>query len=213
MQPSVVAEHDPQGSYSHEVSVSFRLSELVLRTPSLDKLRDWYTLLLGHGPYLERQPDPASGGGKVGGQERASDVRLAFFMVHEDDHPYKQVLAIFEIGDLQVGGRPQAGLHHFQLRLASFDDLAAKYSEFAAHKISPHRAANHGLGTSFYYRDPDGNIVELSCANFATREEERVYATSPKFARNPSGVELDAAEFIANIRAGVSMTELLAVPD
>ena len=68
--------------------------------------------------------------------------------------------------------------------------------------VRPHRAANHGQATSFYYRDPDGNIVEFSCANFATTEEEVAFMSGPVFAANPSGLELDPDRFVARYRAG-----------
>lgn len=193
--------------------VSLRFAEVVLRTPDLDRMRDWYTLLLGHGPFVERRPSPDRPKSYVGGQERASDVRLAFFMVHEGEHPYKQVLALFEIPNLVAGSAPHPGLHHFQFRLASFEALADKFEQLAAHGSHPHRAANHGMGTSFYFRDPDTNIVELSCANYPTREEEKAYSLSEKFARNPSGVELDAATFVARLRSGVPLEQLLIIPD
>jgi hypothetical protein len=35
----------------------------------------------------------------------------------------------------------------------------------------PTRSANHGPFTSFYYRDPDGNRVELSVRNYAAEAE------------------------------------------
>ena len=38
-------------------AVSMRMIELVLKTGAFDRLRDWYTLLLDSGPFLEREPD------------------------------------------------------------------------------------------------------------------------------------------------------------
>ncbi|RYF61338.1 MAG: hypothetical protein EOO27_02405 [Comamonadaceae bacterium] len=191
--------------------IQMRMSELVLKTRSLEQLQSWYALLLGHGPFLERKPSPDTTKTAVGGQERASDVRLAFFKVHEDEHPYNQILALFEVPDLAVDSTGP-GLHHFQFMMSSLNDLATKFEQLSAEGFLPHRSANHGPLTSFYYRDPDQNIIELTCSNFATREGESEYYGSEKFRRNPSGVELDPADFVARLRAGEPLDRLLAIP-
>ncbi|WP_433566702.1 VOC family protein [Nocardia sp. CA-151230] len=201
------AELDKRGA-----QVRLRMSELVLKSRDITPLRDWYGLLLGRDPFLERQPAPDADKSKVDGQERASDVRLAFFTVHEGEHPYNQILALFEVGDLAVDPTGP-GMHHFQFMLGSLNELAAKFEQFSAHGIRPHRCANHGPITSFYYRDPDRNIIELSCANFDSYEAEQVYFKSEKFRRNPSGVELEPDDFITRFRANEPLETLLAIPD
>jgi hypothetical protein len=52
--------------------------------------------------------------------------------------------------------------------------------------IRPFFCVNHGPTTSMYYRDPDGNRVELQIDNFATAEEGQAWMHSPAFDRNPS---------------------------
>ena len=42
--------------------------------------------------------------------------------------------------------------------------------------------------TSLYYRDPDGNSIELQVDNFATKEEAARYFLSEAFRENPIGV-------------------------
>ena len=60
---------------------------------------------------------------------------------------------------------------HFQMQFGSIDDIFDRYEALAAHGIVPTRSANHGPFTSFYYRDPDGNRVELSVRNYAAEAE------------------------------------------
>ena len=50
-----------------------------------------------------------------------------------------------------------------------------------------------------YYRDPDGNRVELQIDNFATAEEGQAWMLSPAFAQNPIGVEYDPDELVVNV--------------
>jgi hypothetical protein len=57
--------------------------------------------------------------------------------------------------------------------------------------IRPFFCVNHGPTTSMYYRDPDGNRVELQIDNFATAEEGQAWMHSEAFDRNPIGVEYD----------------------
>ncbi|MER7692466.1 VOC family protein [Streptomyces sp. NPDC097610] len=188
-------------------AVALQLSELVLKTGRYDGMRAFYTHVLGHGPFYERTPDPDAPPRPAGMPERAVDVRLGFFRVH--DAPHSQVLALFGI-DRLAGTEPSGpGLHHFQFGVDSLGDLVTQHEHMVSFGVRPHRAANHGQATSFYYRDPDGNIVEFSCPNFATTEEEVAFMSGPVFAANPSGLELDPERFAARYRAGDPESELL----
>jgi hypothetical protein len=61
-----------------------------------------------------------------------------------------------------------------------------------------------------YYRDPDGNRVELQVDNFATAAEGEAWMKSAAFADNPIGVEFEPDDLHARFRAGVPVAELLA---
>lgn len=192
-------------------STGLRLQELVLKSADVGRLRDWYSVVLDRHPTLERRPGPDAQPVLAGGQERASDVHVCFFELHVDDFPYKQILALFGIAGLDTNAGAQTGLHHFQLRVGHFADLADQYERLAAEGILPHRSANHGPGTSFYYRDPDKNILELSCTNFDTRAEENRFVSSEEFRRNPSGLEIDPASLVQRFRSGEPLTHLLSI--
>lgn len=125
------------------------------------------------------------------------------------DSPHSQVLALFGIDSLIGTDASGPGLHHFQFGVSTLGDLISQHEHMASIGARPHRAANHGQATSFYYRDPDGNIIEFSCANFATTEEEVAFMSGPVFAANPSGRELDPDRFTARYRAGDPESELL----
>lgn len=190
-------------------AVALQMGELVLKTGRFEEMRAWYTHMLGHGPFFERTPDPDAPPRPAGMPERAVDVRLAFFLVHENDHPHHQVIGLFGMESLKGADSAGSGLHHFQFGTDSLDDLFAQYEHMKNGAAIPHRTANHGQATSLYFRDPDGNIIEFTTSNFPTLEEEVAFMSSPAFAANPSGMELDAEEFAARYRAGESRESLL----
>lgn len=185
-----------------------RISEIVLKTSQFGALRQWYVNALGIEPFYENSPERT--GGEDGKFLRASDVHLCFIRLHLD-FPYTQVLAIFEVPDLKSGGTAEAGLHHMQFRNSSLDQLFERYDLLKSAGILPHRAANHGPGTSFYYFDPDGNNVEFSGANFDTEAEYLAYFTSESYRNNPSGIEIDADAYIARYRGGMPKADLVRI--
>lgn len=192
-------------------AVPLQMGELVLKTGRFEEMRAWYSHLLGHGPFFERTPNPDDPPRPAGMPERAVDVRLAFFQIHDNSHPHNQVLGLFGMESLVGVDASGPGLHHFQFSVGSLEELFAQYEHMVTFGAIPHRTANHGQATSFYFRDPDGNIIEFTTSNFPTLEEELAFMASPVFAANPSGVELDAAEFAARYHAGEPRESLLSL--
>lgn len=188
-----------------------RISEIVLKTARYDELKPWYQGVLGVAPFFEHIPEGGSKKAEGGRQERATDMRLCFMRVHME-YPYAQIVAIFDVPGTGNAAGSEPGLHHMQFRNATMDHLFTRYDRLKSMGILPHRMANHGPGTSFYYRDPDRNIVELSASNFVTEAEYRAFFTSEGYKKNPSGIEIDADEYIARYRSGVSLADLVKIP-
>ena len=72
----------------------------------------------------------------------------------------------------------------------TFDDLDSlldRYQELGRARIRPVAPVQHGPTTSLYYRDPDGNHVELLIDNFATPEEVTAYLEGPEVDADPIG--------------------------
>ena len=101
------------------------------------------------------------------------------------------------------------GMHHSAFEFPSMGDLLNTYVRLKAEGIEPHASLDHGMTSSFYYEDPDGNSVELQADNFANWQESSEWMrTSPQFDANPIGMPVDPEKMIAAHHAGASFAEL-----
>jgi catechol 2,3-dioxygenase-like lactoylglutathione lyase family enzyme len=176
-----------------------RLSEVVLRTTDYDRLCDFYSLLLDQPRSVEMTP-PSS-------PEPEEPSRICFLDFYFDP-PYTERIAVFECKD--VGDGPVShGLHHFQLRTPGIEALVELYGRLKEHGHLPVDVSNHGPGTSFYYLDPDGNLIELSSLNFTSRDEMRRFTATEEFKNNPNGFPLDPERLAAAARSGGDLSELI----
>lgn len=162
-----------------------RLGEIVLATGRYDAMTAWYRQVLGVDPSLEHAGDaaqPQSGPPKP--------TRLCFFRLHTE-HPYQDVVAIFEMPGIREAPGVGPGLHHMQLRNASLSVLSERFRRLREIGVVPYRSMDHGPGTSLYYRDPDHNTVELAASNFTTAEDFAACLDSDAYKRNPAGKAID----------------------
>ncbi|TWB87813.1 catechol 2,3-dioxygenase-like lactoylglutathione lyase family enzyme [Bradyrhizobium macuxiense] len=189
------------------------ISEVVLQTARFDEMKTWYEAVLGRPFNFETAPkDPTKAkrpdlGDK---QVRASDIR-ACFMKLDPSFPYGGTFALFELPWLDRAPGTDPGLNHMQFKNADLDTLIKRLELLRDGGIHPQRSANHGPGLSFYFKDPDKNVVEFCINNFASLEETLKFTQSERFRNNPSGLELDRDEFIARYRSGVPQDQLLAI--
>lgn len=182
-----------------------KISEIILKTGRLDEMKRWYRTVLGVDPFFEHAPPPGTTPLDLGGQTRASDLRMCFFRL-STDYPYVQTIGIFEEpGTALAQQKGASGLHHMQLMTSGLDELCDKFDELDGQGLRPHRSADHGPMTSFYYRDPDGNNVEITAQNWPTMEAMAAFMASDAFKANPSGREIDdPAAFVARHREPAS---------
>ena len=68
---------------------------------------------------------------------------------------------------------------------------------------------NHGPTTSMYYRDPDGNKVELQIDNYDDAQAMHDFMHSAQFEKNPIGVDFDPDELARGYHAGRPQAELI----
>lgn len=168
-----------------------KLAHVVLRTPRFEAMKKWYLALLH---------------GRVAYENEA----LAFVSYDEEHHR----IALINIPQLADKAPGTSGMDHMAFTYASLADLAANYTRLKAEEgIAPFWAINHGPTTSLYYRDPDGNQVELQVDNFDSDEEGNAFFASAEFAENPIGVDFDPDELARRLAAGESEASLKVRPN
>jgi catechol-2,3-dioxygenase len=175
---------------------ALQLGEIVLRTGGYEAMKHWYRQVLQIDPHFEHVPaDMRTAGVRTDDQRWASQLRLCFFRLIFQ-HPYQQVVALFEVPGTTAATTNTAGLHHLQLRDASRTTLALRYRLLHSLDIVPFRAMDHGPTSSLYYRDPDGNTVEIAVSNSPDPALFRTAEAAEEYRRNPSGQILDMARFL-----------------
>ena len=85
------------------------------------------------------------------------------------------------------------GIEHTAFTYQTLTDLAKTYQSLKSMHppILPFWTVNHGMTTSLYYKDPDGNKVELQVDNFDSSDEADVFMKGPLFRDNPIGTDFD----------------------
>jgi catechol 2,3-dioxygenase len=159
-----------------------------LKTTRLEAMKKWYGQVLGLTPNFEWE--------------------AGAFMTN-DDANHRLVLfstpAITEDSD-KVN---HAGLHHLAYEYASYEQLFSTYLRLKQVGIEPHASLDHGLTTSFYYLDPDGNSLELQYDNFGDwAKSTQFMRESPEFRDEPIGQPIDPQRLVDAWREGLSRDEI-----
>jgi catechol 2,3-dioxygenase-like lactoylglutathione lyase family enzyme len=172
-------------------AVPAKFAHVVFRTRDLDRMVAWYETVLGAHVAMRNE--------------------FIAFLTYDDEHHRVAIVKDPRItADAPAFDHP--GVEHVSYTYASLDDLIATYERLRAHGIEPYWTINHGPTTSLYYRDPDGNQVELQIDNFPDSETLHAWFRSGAFEANPIGVDIDVDDLIARHRAGTPTTELLRRP-
>lgn len=165
------------------------LHHVNLKTPRLQEMIDWYKIVVGSEPLHQFE-----GGAWTSNDE--ANHRIALITSPEViDDPEKLM---------------RAGMHHMAFEYETLDDLLVNYERLAKLEITPHLMLNHGMTTSLYYIDPDGNSLELQCDNFGDWNKSSDFVrNSEAFKANPIGAPIDPEKMlIARREGGLSMAEV-----
>jgi catechol 2,3-dioxygenase-like lactoylglutathione lyase family enzyme len=159
-----------------------------IKTNRLDELIEWYGKVAGMVPNFRW------GGGAFLSND-AANHRLAIVAgPHFSDDP----------------DRPsRKGLHHSAFEFPTVSELLNHYAALREQGITPAFSLNHGLTTSFYYKDPDANFVELQADNFGDWEKSTDFIrNSEQFAADPVGPLVDPSALYDAKQGGMSDVEL-----
>ena len=98
---------------------------------------------------------------------------------------------------------------HTAWEYPTLSDLLESYERIRDLDIHPVLCAHHGVSVAFYYRDPDGNVVELLADPFGDASRSREYMrTSDAMRANTMGTYIDPEQMLALHKAGASADDL-----
>lgn len=164
-----------------------KFAHVVLQTNRLTQMRDWYCTVLG-AHVVHENP-------------------VACFVTFDDEH--HRIAFVSSPAEPFVERTPfTVGLQHSAFTFPDLPALLEKFGELKAVGVEPVVPIQHGVTTSLYYRDPDGNTVELQIDNFAEPDDATAYMTSAEFAADPVGPSFDPQAMSDALRAGTPEAEL-----
>lgn len=155
------------------------LAHVFLRTNNYRAMVDFYKVFLG-------------------GEARYESERVAFIS-YDDEHHRIAIAAIPGTGSKL---KTSAGLEHIAFTFGSLEELALAYQQRKEKGITPVWCVNHGVTTSIYYSDPDGNNLETQVDNFDTNEDTNAFMDSKEFDENPIGTDFDPEDLVRRLKSG-----------
>ncbi len=163
-----------------------RFAHVVLQTSRKAQMREWYCALLGAHVVFEND--------------------LLTFLTFDDEH--HRIALLSPPVQLDPRSPKAAGLNHSAYTFGSLEELLERYAALKRNGIEPAVPIQHGVTTSLYYRDPDGNLVELQVDNFATPEEATAYMRGPEYGADAVGVRFLPELMRSALAAGTSAKEI-----
>ncbi len=164
------------------------LHHVTMKTSRLDEMIKWYEFVIGAKVQFR---DP----GAAWMTNDAANHRIAFLAVPGlSDDPQKT---------------QHNGMHHSAFEYQSFADLMESFDRMRKGGVEPAFCLDHGLTISLYYRDPEGNFVELQSDNFSDwKLSGEFMRTSADFAANPIGTFFDPAKVYDAFKSGIEFKAL-----
>ncbi len=83
------------------------------------------------------------------------------------------------------------GLDHISYRLNPIDRWFEFYHKAKERGLKPYWTINHGWITGMYYKDPDGNLVELFFEHWKNDDEYKKEISARGFPEEPVGTNMD----------------------
>jgi catechol 2,3-dioxygenase-like lactoylglutathione lyase family enzyme len=166
-----------------------KLAHVVIRTSRFAASRAWYSTVLAAAPAYENEQ--------------------LCFMTYDDEHHRVGIISMPELGEISPALN---GVEHFAFTFDRLDELLATYRRLKREGIVPFWTINHGPTISFYYRDPDGNKIELQYDVLRTPAEVNAFFGSGAYEENFMGIIVDADRLAQDFENGVSIETLVKRP-
>jgi len=164
------------------------LHHVTIKTSRLDAMIQWYGLVLGTQVQFRNEVAAWTSNDEA-------NHRIAF-------------LAMPSLGD-DADKVSHNGMHHCAFEYSSFADLMSSYDRLRKAGLEPAFCVDHGLTMSIYYRDLEGNYVELQSDNFSDWKLSTEYMRSSRaFSQNPIGVFFDPARLYESFMSGADFRTL-----
>jgi catechol 2,3-dioxygenase len=165
-----------------------KLHHVTIKTSRLDEMIEWYGLVIG---------------AKVNFRDK-----VAAWTTNDDANHRIAFLAVPGLGD-DGDKTKHNGMHHCAFEYDSFADLMSSYDRMRKAGVEPAFCLDHGLTISLYYKDPEGNFVELQSDNFGDwKLSTEFMRTSADFAANPIGTFFDPARVYEKFKSGTDFKAL-----
>ncbi|WID94970.1 VOC family protein [Bosea vestrisii] len=163
---------------------------VTFKTSRLDEMVAWYGTVVGARPNFQ-------------------DANNAWTTNDEANHRVA-FLSAPGLGD-DPDKRSHNGMHHSAFEYESFADLMSSYARLRDEGIQPAFSLDHGMTISIYYKDPEGNFVELQSDTYGDwKQSSEWMRSSPDFAENPIGTFFDPERVYQDHKAGQSFDDLHA---
>jgi catechol 2,3-dioxygenase len=119
-----------------------RVGHVVIKMRDLDAAKRFYRDILGM---------------KITDEREGFGVFFRFDDYHHD-------IAVFKVDeDAAAPQKNQVGLAHIALVADSFDTVKTMYQRLKEHEVPIVRTVDHGITQSVYFKDPEGNELEIYC--------------------------------------------------
>lgn len=161
---------------------ALRIGHFGLRTSNVDQAIDWYSRAFG-------------------AEVRFRNQFAAFMSFDEEHHRF----VIWDDGETSAKPETASGVDHIGFMCSDPAELAEHFERLKQLGITPTMSVNHHFTSSLYYRDPDGNEVEISCDNLPSKQAAGEFMQSPAMAEAMQppffGGEFDPEELLSLHRA------------
>lgn len=171
--------------------VHSKLQHIGLITADLEPMVDWYWVVLGM-TVTHRSPLQKN-------DRHGPPFSACAFLSNAEMH---HRIVLFEAPAMVADPewRRQTGMQHVSFAYQDLDDLLGNYVRLESLGVLPIGAADHGVGVSFYYEDPDQNRIELNVSNFM----DEWTATECMRAGGGGAVAIDPRKLVEARNAGQS---------